>query len=101
GAWSASLGPLSSYDTPIRTGVPVAISLVGVWVAFRLVNYPPFADFLISVEGEMDKVSWASWPELYRATIVVILTMVFLGAVLYAYDLIWYNILSALRVLRV
>ena len=32
---------------------------------------PTFANFLISVEAEMDKVSWATWGYLKRATAVV------------------------------
>lgn len=100
GAYTMSQGWLSAYDTAIRVGIPTAISVIAVWVIFRGVNYPPIADFLVSVESEMDKVAWASKTELYRATIVVIGTMFFLGAVLYAYDLLWYQLLAALRVLR-
>ena len=37
----------------------------------------------------MDKVSWPSKPELYRATVVVITTMVFIGIVLFFYDMFW------------
>ena len=58
----------------------------GIWLAFRAVNLPQFADFLISVEAEMDKVTWSSRQELYRATVVVITTMVLLGAILLLYD---------------
>jgi preprotein translocase subunit SecE len=89
GAWSLSQGPLSPYQQATRVGIPLAISLAGAWLAFRLVNFPRFADFLISVEAEMGKVSWASWPELYRATIVVLVTMFFLGFVLLGYDIVW------------
>ncbi len=47
---------------------------------------PAFADFLISVEGEMNKVSWPSRGELFRASLVVILVIFFLAALLFAYD---------------
>ena len=90
GAWTLSQGILSDYkDTWIKVGIPIAISAIGAWVIFRVANFPRFADFLISVEGEMDKVSWSRKAELYRATIVVISTMFFLGAVLLTYDIIW------------
>ena len=49
---------------------------------------PAFADFLISVEGEMNKVSWPSRSELFRASLVVILVIFSLAAILYAYDLV-------------
>ena len=101
GAYTAAETWLMSYDPAVRIGIPCAVSFIGAWLIFRVVNHPPFADFLISVEGEMDKVSWASKTELYRGTIVVIVTMVFLGAVLYVYDILWYQILAALRVLRI
>jgi preprotein translocase subunit SecE len=58
----------------------------------RIVNLPSFADFLISVEAEMNKVSWPSRGELYRASLVVIVVIFLLTAILLAYD-------AALRVL--
>ena len=88
-AWTLSQGPLSENGDAVRIGVPVAVSVVGAWFAFRLVHYSKFADFLISVEAEMDKVSWASKQELLRATIVVLVTMFFLGFVLLGFDLFW------------
>ena len=42
------------------------------WLIFRLVQYPPFADFLIATEAEMNKVSWTSRDDLNRATTVVL-----------------------------
>lgn len=73
----------------IKTGVPLAIAIFGAWIIYRAVNFPRFADFLISVEAEMDKVSWASRQELQRATIVVVCTMFFLGFVLFVFDQVW------------
>ena len=70
---------LAETDRPIRIGIPCAIGLFGMWFGFRLVNYPRFADFLISVEAEMDKVSWPDWPYLVRATGVVMGVMFFTG----------------------
>lgn len=89
GAWTLSQGPLSAYGPTIKVGVPLLLSGAGAWIIYRLVNFPRFADFLISVEAEMDKVSWASRDELFRATAVVLGTMVFLGFVLLGYDIFW------------
>ena len=100
GAYILSQGPLSAYPPPVKAGVPTAIVLFAGWVIFRLVNYPPFAEFLISVEGEMNKVSWASKQELYRATVVVLSTMLFLAVVLYAYDFIWVHLLKTIGVIQ-
>jgi preprotein translocase subunit SecE len=73
----------------IRYGVPAVIGGVALWAIFRLANYPKFADFLISVEAEMDKVSWADQPYLVRATGVVLSTMLVLGMYLLLCDAIW------------
>jgi preprotein translocase subunit SecE len=48
----------------------------------------------------MNKVSWASKDELYRATIVVLSTMFFLALVLWVYDFIWLNVLSFLGIIQ-
>ena len=100
GTYILSQGPLASHGAAVKSGVPVAITAVAAWVIFRLVNFPKFAEFLISVEAEMNKVSWASKQELYRATIVVLSTMLFLGIVLFAYDNAWLLILTKIGVLQ-
>ena len=69
--------------------VAVALGALGLWFGYRLVNWPKFADFLISVEAELNKVSWPTQKELVRAALVVIFTIVFLSAILFAYDAIW------------
>lgn len=100
GAYTMSQGLLTSMRRDVRVGVPILISVVGFWLIFRLVNFPSFAEFLISVQGEMNKVSWASWDELVRATIVVLSTMFVLGIVLFVYDSWWTWFLSLIRVLQ-
>jgi preprotein translocase subunit SecE len=86
GAWSLSeyyrdRGPVMHYY------VPLALLAAGLWASFRMVQMPAFADFLISVEGEMNKVSWPSRSELFRASIVVMVVIFFLAALLFVYDL--------------
>ena len=61
----------------------------GSWVGYRIVNWPKFADFLISVEAELNKVSWPTQKELVRASIVVIFTILFLSLILFLYDALW------------
>ena len=75
--------------TPLTFAIPAVITVVGIWFAFRLVNWPRFANFLIDVETEMQKVSWASWDYLKRATVVVLTVMFAIGFVLFGFDLIW------------
>jgi preprotein translocase subunit SecE len=91
GLWTLSQGPLMQVnsDPAIRLGIPLILFAAAAWVTYRAMNYPKFADFLISVEAEMDKVTWASKAELYRGTIVVLVTMIFMAGLLFAYDQIW------------
>jgi preprotein translocase subunit SecE len=98
-AWAMPIHLLSGTDPRVQYGVPVVVVLAGAWAVYRLVNYPPFADFLIDVEGEMAKVSWASAEEIKRATAVVLVTMGTLSLVLFLYDLVWVRVLKWMGIL--
>lgn len=74
--------------------VPTLLVALGAWAAFRIVNLPRFADFLISVEAEMNKVSWPSRGELFRASMVVIIVIFLLTAILFSYDLVLKYLIS-------
>ena len=74
------------------------VLIVGLWLGFRIVNLASFADFLIAVEAEMNKVSWPSRTELIRASMVVIVLMFGLTMVLFAYDMILTSLLKAIGV---
>lgn len=73
----------------IQWGVPLVLLAASAWFSYRLVNYSRFAEFLISVEAEMNKVSWPSKTELIRSTIVVIFMLLFLAIVLFGFDVMW------------
>ncbi len=79
---------------PYRYVVPTVVLLVGAWFGYRIVNYPPFADFLIAVEAEMNKVTWPTSTELIRSSIVVIVLIFGLTTVLFAYDTVWSGLLK-------
>jgi preprotein translocase subunit SecE len=91
GCWSLS-GYLTGRGPAWQYGLPLVLFALGMWASFRVVQLPNFADFLISVEGEMNKVSWPSRGELFRASIVVMIVIFVLAAVLFAYDaaLTWF-----------
>ena len=80
-------------------GLPLLCLAVGLWLAYRLVNLSRFADFLIAVEAEMKKVSWPTWAELVRSSIVVIFVIFALALVLWVYDFIWQALFSALGII--
>jgi preprotein translocase subunit SecE len=80
-------------------GLPGILLLVGWWISYRLVNLPAFADFLIAVEAEMNKVSWPSRRELIRGSAVVIITMFALAILLFGFDAAWRFIFESLGIL--
>ena len=75
------------------------IALLGIWFAFRIVNMPKVAEFLIAVEAEMVKVSWPNNKEVYVTTIVVIVVMMIFCVLLAVYDLIWHYLFHFLGVI--
>lgn len=100
GAWAMTQSILADLEEPVRLAIAGGVLVLGVWFAYRIVNFPVFADFLVDVEGELAKVSWPSRDELKRATVVVLVTMFLLSFVLFAYDLLWKLILRAIGILQ-
>ena len=88
-------------DTPAwRFGAPALVAVLFAWFIFRVVQFPPFAEFLIATEAEMNKVSWTSKEDLYRATTVVLTTVVVMAIFLFLVDWIWLFILRLIGVLQ-
>ena len=69
--------------------VMMAVAAVLVWVVYRVVNYSVFADFLIAVEAEMNKVSWPTRRELWNASLVVMFVIFSMAAFLFLFDAVW------------
>jgi len=86
-------------DMGVRWGIACVITLVGWWFAFRLVHFPTFADFLVSVEAEMLKVSWPSNTEVHSSTLVVLAMFLILSALIYGFDLIWIWFFQIIRII--
>jgi preprotein translocase subunit SecE len=80
--------------------LPAIVLLAGLWISYRAVNLPRFADFLIAVEAEMNKVSWPSRTELFRSSMVVIFVIFVLAFLLFAYDIIWRGLFQWLGILK-
>jgi preprotein translocase subunit SecE len=97
--FSAASQPMWLHDV-VCYGVPALVLVGGVWFSYRIVNYPRFADFLVAVEAEMNKVSWPSRAELFRSSIVVIVVIFVLAAVLFGYDQLWNLLFRFLGILR-
>lgn len=78
--------------------LPGMVLALGCWLSYRLVNMPKFADFLIAVEAEMNKVSWPSRTELLRSSVVVIFVIFVMAALLFAYDMIWLKLFELIGI---
>jgi preprotein translocase SecE subunit len=77
-----------------KTAVPLLIAFVTLWFAWRAVNVPTFAEFLIATEAEMNKVSWSTRKRLFQDTIVVLITTLLMTLFLLVVDLFWGWLLS-------
>lgn len=86
-------------DQFFRGLIALLVALLGGWFAFRLVQFPPFADFLVSVEAEMIKVYWPPKSELISSTKVVLAFFVLLASTIFIFDIFWQLVFKWLKVL--
>lgn len=91
---------LGDYPRTTQLAVPVVVGAVLGWLLYRVVEYPPFVEFLIATEAEMNKVSWTSKDELRRATIVVLVTVALMAFFLFGVDFVWQFLLKMIGVIR-
>jgi preprotein translocase subunit SecE len=89
----------AGHGPTLQFAVPGVLLMLGLWAAYRIVNVPVFADFLIAVEAEMNKVSWPTRAELFRASMVVLIVMFFLAFFLFVSDFFWGLLLRWLHIL--
>ena len=90
----------NEYNAYWRFGLPALFAVVFGWLIFRIVQFPPFAEFLIATEAEMNKVSWTSKEDLIRSTTVVLMSVVLMAVFLFVVDRLWTFILQVLGVLQ-
>jgi preprotein translocase SecE subunit len=74
--------------------VPLLLLALSLWLAWRIVNMPTFADFLIATEAELNKVSWTTQKRLVQDTIVVLVTVALMAVFLFGMDWTWKVVLS-------
>jgi preprotein translocase subunit SecE len=75
-------------------GVPVNLAMLvatvvligGMWLLQRFLEKPRWADLLIETEAELRKVTWPTWAEAARSSVVVIACVLFLMAFLAGSD---------------
>jgi len=78
----------------LQITLPILLTILLIWFAWRIVNIPAFADFLIATEAEMNKVSWTNRRRLFQDTIVVLTTVFLFTAFLFVVDVVWIQALS-------
>jgi len=71
----------------VETIVPFVLFVVFALLIYWLINKPSVADFMISAEGEMKKVSWSSKQEIAVSTFIVIVVVVFMAILLGTTDI--------------
>jgi preprotein translocase subunit SecE len=91
---------LSDYSKTTQLAVPAVLGAILGWLVYRTVEFPPFVEFLIATEAEMNKVSWTSKDELRRATSVVLVTVALMAVFLFGVDFVWQFLLKSIGVLR-
>ena len=89
------------YPRTTQLAVPAILGVILGWILYRVVEFPPFVEFLIATEAEMNKVSWTSREELKRATLVVLVTVTFMAVFLFGVDFLWQFLLKLIGVLRI
>ena len=89
-------GTLKTFTLLTDAKYTITIILAGLvlWFAYRTVNVPTFAEFLIATEAEMNKVSWTSRKRLAQDTVVVLVTTVLMAGFLLLVDVFWGWLLS-------
>jgi preprotein translocase SecE subunit len=84
----------------VQYTVPLLLLAASIWLAWRVVNLPVFADFLIATEAELNKVSWTTRKRLMQDTVVVLVTVILLAGFLFTTDLVW-SVLLRSKVINV
>jgi preprotein translocase subunit SecE len=96
-AWTRT----TAGSTPaVKYGVPAVFGGLLIWAGYRLIHWPRYADFLITTESEMNKVSWPSRQEVKTSTIVVLILSIFLAIFLSTVDWLWQVILYNINILE-
>jgi preprotein translocase SecE subunit len=104
--WAVRI-PFSDRHVPllpdVQFTVPLLLAAAALWLAYRVVNLPVFADFLIATEAEVNKVSWPTRHSVIQDTVVVLTTVLLLTVFLFVVDIAWGWLLSrnVVGVLRV
>ena len=79
--------PILGELTAFNVGA-IVVGIVGLMGLHLLLNREKSVELLIETEQEMRKVSWPTLPEVWNATLVVVLVTVTLAVTMYGFDLV-------------
>ena len=82
-------------------GMTVLAIGVSAFLSVVLLNRPKWADFLISVQQEIDRVTWPSMLEVKRATIVVLFLLASMSVLIFGFDLVWQWVFELIGFLQI
>ena len=92
---------LQRLSGSVRRGTEVVVMVLMAYLAFWLFGqYKAVVDFMVATEGEMKKVNWSSWREVWGSTKVVIVSVLALGVLLCVVDVLFIFSFEAIGVLR-
>lgn len=72
----------------IQAMIPAVVFVVLTGLLYWVLNRPAVADFMISAEGEVKKVTWSSRQEIVVSTLIVVLVVGVLALLLGTTDLV-------------
>ncbi|MEE8577480.1 MAG: preprotein translocase subunit SecE [candidate division Zixibacteria bacterium] len=84
---AASWGLSNKTTLWIAAMVPAGLFVLLALLIFWLVNKSSIADFMITAEGEMKKVSWSSKQEITVSTIIVVVVIIIMAVLLGTTDI--------------
>lgn len=79
----------------------ISACAVSAFVSMFILEKQKLSDFLISVQSEIDKVTWPSTAEVKRATLVVLVLIISMACVMFFFDLIWQWVFQVIGFLQI
>jgi preprotein translocase subunit SecE len=89
-----------NYERYFQLGCVLAVVLIMGSFTWWMTNKPKSVNFLSEVDSEMKRVNWATRAEWIGSTRIVIIFMLLITALLFAYDIIFRNFFYLIGVLK-
>ena len=88
--------PHTGLQIDLALIIAVVVALVGLAGVTWVFNRPRMVDLLVETEAEMKKVSWPSRQEAWNSAVIVVVTVIVLMSLLFAYDFVVNAVLKQL-----